>query len=116
MEIKIEPMTNEAIEPFGKIVDIPDSAPTKVGDGWECWNYIQMMDVNTEIGMGLVNTKKPFVIDSMERHDGREELLIAIKGDIVQPLALSQELDNPEEKPRQARSNAFILSRGKGSS
>jgi ureidoglycolate lyase len=115
MKKKIEILTKESFEPFGKIVEVPLSAPTKVGDGWECWNYIQMMDVDTEIGMGLVNTKqRPFEIESMERHDSREELLIALQGDIIQPIALSIDLDNPNEKPNPNLVRCFHLKQGQG--
>ncbi|MEK3888378.1 ureidoglycolate lyase [Bacillus sp. FSL K6-3431] len=113
--IKIEALTVANFEPFGKIVEVPASSPTKVGDGWECWNYIQMMEVDTEVGMGLVNTKRrPFIIESMERHDSREELLIALQGDIIQPLALSKDLENPDEKPDPSLVKCLHLKQGQG--
>ncbi|MCJ7842974.1 ureidoglycolate lyase [Lederbergia sp. NSJ-179] len=115
MKKKIDFLTHENFEPYGKIVEVPESAPTKIGEGWECWNYVQMMDVDTEVGMGLVNTKqRPFEIESMERHDSREELLIALKGDIIQPIALSEDIENPNEKPDPDKVKCFLLKQGQG--
>jgi ureidoglycolate lyase len=115
MDVKIQLLNLESFEPYGKIIDIPPSEPTKKGEGWDCWNYIEMMHVDTDIGMGLVNTKiRPYVVDSMERHDCREELLIAVREDIIQPVALSRDIDNPNEKPSAEFVKCFHLKRGQG--
>ncbi|WP_408011237.1 ureidoglycolate lyase [Pseudalkalibacillus sp. A8] len=115
METQIITLTKENFKAFGRIVDIPESSPTKMGEGWECWNYIQMMDVDTKVGMGLVNShERPFVIDSMERHDSREELLIAIGQDIIQPVASTENLNDPNEKPKAENVLCFHLKKGQG--
>ncbi|MCT2534733.1 ureidoglycolate lyase [Aquibacillus koreensis] len=115
MEIKVEPLTKEGFKDYGRVVEIPDAEPSKVGEGWECWSYVQTMDIDTEVGMGLVTTNvRPFEVDSMERHDSREELLLAINEDIIQPVATYKELYSPDEQPEVENVKCFYLKKGQG--
>ncbi|GMX66772.1 hypothetical protein Elgi_60440 [Paenibacillus elgii] len=98
--IQVEPLTSETFQAYGKVIDLPDYAPPKTGEGWDCWNYIAMMDVSVPIGMGLVVTRSRGVdVHSMERHVSREELLIAFDREIIQPVAACLDLQDPEEQP-----------------
>lgn len=113
--IKVQSLEKESFAPFGKLVSVPDSEPTKIGQGWKCWNYVEMMNVDTEIGMGLVKTeRRPFTVDSMERHDSREELLIAIEKDIIQPVASFEQLFDANEVPKIENVRCFYLKKGQG--
>ncbi|MCT1901895.1 ureidoglycolate lyase [Oceanobacillus sojae] len=102
-------------EKFGKVIEIPDTPPPKVGEGWDCWNYIAMLDVSEPIGMGLVNTKqRELIVDAMERHVSREELLIALDKEIIQPVALCGDIDDPDEQPDILTVQCFRIKPGQG--
>ncbi|OBZ19303.1 hypothetical protein A8L34_07260 [Bacillus sp. FJAT-27264] len=111
--INVEPLTKEAFEPFGKVIDLPSYAPPKTGDGWDCWNYIDMLDVHEPIGFGLVITKKrEFLVDAMERHVSREELLLTFDKEIIQPVALCADIDDPDEHPDASTVKCFRIKPG----
>ncbi|MEI3612777.1 ureidoglycolate lyase [Pseudogracilibacillus sp. SO30301A] len=115
INVEVQELSAKEFEPFGKIVDLPNTPAPKVGKGWECWNYIAMLDVSVPIGMGLVNTKeRELVVDSMERHVSREELLLALDKEIIQPVAICQDINDPNEKPRPDTVKAFRIKPGQG--
>lgn len=98
--IQVEPLSVAAFQDYGKVIDLPGYAPLKTGEGWDCWNYIAMMNVSEPIGMGLVVTRsRGFDIHAMERHVSREELLIAFDREIIQPVARCIDLQDPDEQP-----------------
>lgn len=112
-KISVEPLTPEAFRPFGKVIDLPEGAPSKAGDGWDCWSYVQMMDVHEPIGMGLVVTKsREPVVASMERHVSREELLLAFDQEIIQPVAECADIDDPHECPDARTVRCFVIKPG----
>ncbi|GAB2571251.1 ureidoglycolate lyase [Gracilibacillus alcaliphilus] len=111
----VQDINSTAFAPFGKVIEIPNTPPPKVGDGWDCWNYIAMLDVSEPIGMGLVNTKKrELVVDSMERHVSREELLIALDKEIIQPVAICRDIEDPDEEPDVLTVQCFRIKPGQG--
>ncbi len=111
----MEPLEQDRFNPYGRVIDIPNSHPTKTGVGWQCWNYIEMMQVDTEVGVGMVRTQmRPFVVEEMERHDSREEVLLAIDEDILQPVAMYHELYDPNEKPDAEKVQVFHIKKGQG--
>jgi ureidoglycolate lyase len=112
-DVTIEELTPESFAEYGKVIDIPNIPPPKVGNGWDCWNYIAMMDVNVPIGMGLVTTKeRDLTVDSMERHVSREELLLPMGHDIIQPVAKCMDLNNPNEQPDSTTVKCFRIRPG----
>jgi len=113
--LKIDSLSKNSFKQFGKIVEIPKSEPTKSGEGWSCWNYVETMEVDTDIYIGYVNTfKRDFIVDSMERHDSRKELLMPLDGDIIQPVATYNELYNPYERPKIENVKCFYIKQGTG--
>lgn len=113
--VEVKDLNAVDFKEFGKVIDLPNTPPPKVGQGWECWNYIAMFDVSVPIGMGLVNTKKrELSVDSMERHVSREELLIALDKEIIQPVAICKNIDDPTEKPDASTVQSFRIKPGQG--
>jgi ureidoglycolate lyase len=111
--IQVEELTEESFKEYGKVVKIPNIPPPKVGEGWDCWNYISMMDVDTPIGMGLVTTKeRELYVDEMERHVSREELLLPMGKEIIQPVAKCLDIDDPNEKPDPSTVRCFRIKPG----
>ncbi|MFD2332927.1 ureidoglycolate lyase [Cohnella sp. GCM10020058] len=112
-QVKVEELTPEAFAPYGKVIDLPDGDPSKSGDGWDCWSYIQMLDVSVPIGFGLVVTqRRDSIVDAMERHVSREELLLTFDREIVQPVARCADIDDPEEQPDPASVRCFRIRPG----
>lgn len=113
--VTVQDLNAADFETYGKVIDIPNTPPPKVGEGWDCWNYIAMMDVSVPIGMGLVNTKeRELLVDSMERHVSREELLIPLDKEIIQPVAISRDINDPNEKPDASMVMCFRIKPGQG--
>lgn len=113
--IQVELLSSESFSEFGTVIAVPNSEPTKQGDGWRCWNYISMMSVDTDIGLGIVETStRPYEIELMERHDQREEMLLAVEGDIIQPVATYETLVDGNEKPKIDRVRCFLIKKGQG--
>ncbi|MBV6713442.1 ureidoglycolate lyase [Paenibacillus chitinolyticus] len=112
-KVQIEELTEEAFAPYGKVVDMPAIDPSKSGDGWDCWSYVQMLDVWEPIGFGLVVTKRrEFAVKAMERHVSREELLLTFDREIVQPVALCMDIDDPDESPDPSTVKCFRIKPG----
>lgn len=115
MKYKVEPeeLTQEAFAPYGKVIDLPDAAPSKNGEGWDCWSYVQMLDASVPIGFGLVVTRqREAVVTSMERHVSREELLLTFDREIIQPVAQCANLDDPDEQPDPLSVKCFRIKPG----
>jgi ureidoglycolate lyase len=113
--VKIEDLTAEGFSRYGKVVEIPNYGPPKTGEGWDCWNYIAMMDVTVPIGFGLVTTRvRDPIVDSMERHVSREELLLPLGVDIIQPVAMCQDIHDPDERPDPDTVRCFRIRPGQG--
>lgn len=113
IQVQIENLSSESFAPYGKVVDIPATAPSKEGDGWDCWSYIQMLDVTEPIGFGLVETRqREFIVSAMERHVSREELLLTFDREIIQPVALCKDISNPEEQPDSNTVKCFLIKPG----
>lgn len=111
----VRELTAEAFKDFGKVIDLPSYAPPKTGEGWDCWNYVAMMDVSEPIGMGLVITKdRELMVDSMERHVSREELLLPFDKEIIQPVAACLDIEDPEESPDPETVRCFRIKPGQG--
>ena len=112
-KVIIEDLTEKAFAPYGKVIDLPAAAPSKSGDGWECWSYIQMLDVTESIGFGLVVTRKrECVVTAMERHVSREELLLAFDREIMQPVAACIDIEDPDEHPDSSTVKCFRVQPG----
>lgn len=111
--ISVEPLTKEAFQPYGKVIDLPPGDPSKQGDGWDCWSYIEMLDVDEPVGMGLVVTRRrELVVTTMERHVSREELLLTFDKEIIQPVARCADIDDPEEQPDPLTVKCFLIQPG----
>ncbi|ASN04254.1 ureidoglycolate lyase [Virgibacillus necropolis] len=113
--VVVKYLNAEDFREFGKVIDIPNTPPPKTGEGWDCWNYLAMMDTSVPMGMGLVNTKeRNFCVEAMERHVSREELLIPLEEEIIQPVAICQDINDPEERPDSNTVQCFRIKPGQG--
>jgi ureidoglycolate lyase len=113
--IPIEAMTEEAVAPYGRIVAVPGDAAPRSGSGWECWYGFQTLDCPWPVYMGAVVTReRPVVVESMERHVHTFEFLYPHGVDLIQPLALPRDLDDPDAQPDAATVKAVQIPVGTG--
>ncbi|ANS73495.1 hypothetical protein AWM70_01940 [Paenibacillus yonginensis] len=112
-KVELEELTPEAFAPYGKVIDLPAGAPSKSGEGWDCWSYIQMLEAEVPIGFGLVVTReREPVVAAMERHVSREELLLTFDREIIQPVACCADIDDPDESPDPLTTKCFRIKPG----
>ncbi|MCM3762967.1 ureidoglycolate lyase [Alkalihalobacillus oceani] len=113
--IQVEPLTASSFEPYGRCFEIPDAPPSKEGEGWDCWSYLANMEATTRVGVGMVRTqKRELIVDSMERHVSREEILLPLYDEIIQPVGLYRDLADPDEAPEIQTVKCFLLKPGQG--
>src|SRR5690554_3924023 len=98
--IKVEMLTPEAFAPYGRVIDIPKDPAPFGGEGWSCWFPLGTMENINSVGIGFTETlRREFVIEKMERHETKEEILMPLADPIIQPMALPQDLDDPDAQP-----------------
>lgn len=113
--IAVDELTEEVFAPYGRIVEAPSASAPRSGEGWECWYGFQSLDNSLPINLGVVVSRvRPIVVEDMERHVHTFELLYPHGEDLIQPLALPLEMDNPDAKPDPATVRAFRIPVGKG--
>ncbi|UOQ86994.1 ureidoglycolate lyase [Gracilibacillus salinarum] len=113
--VEIVPLTKKIFEPYGRSFEIPSSPPSKRGEGWDCWSYVANMNASTNVGVGIVKTlKRPLIVDEMERHVSREEILVPLYAPIIQPVGLFKDNSDPEEKPEITSVKCFLIEPGQG--
>jgi len=114
-EIAVEELGGRVFAPYGRIVGVPDEPAPRSGEGWDCWYGSQTLECPWPVYLGLVRTApRPIVVDAMERHTHTFELLYPHGTDLIQPLALPLDLDNPEAQPDPATLRAFRIPVGHG--
>lgn len=113
-EITAEELTEESFAPYGRIVAVPETPAPRSGEGWACWYGFAQLDNSLPINMGVVVSRvRPVVVEDMERHVHTFELLYPHGDDLVQPLALPLDLENPDAAPDPATVKAFRIPVGK---
>lgn len=113
--VPLEELSEESFAPYGRIVQIPTTPAPRTGPGWECWYGFQTLECKWPVYMGGVVTRlRPVVVDVMERHTHTFELLYPHGHDLIQPLGLPRDLENPDAQPDPATVNAFRVPVGLG--
>lgn len=97
--IKVEPLTAEAFAPFGTVIEVPKTGPDHFGEIFSMWQNLG--DVSALEGKGsivyLVNKRRPFVLDIMERHKQGIEVFFPVKGQSILAVAPpSEHVPGPE--------------------
>ena len=113
LEINVEKLTAEAFAPYGEVIDLAKTPAHFKGDGWNCWFPVNSIKYQNEMGIGITQSiKKEAIVTRMERHVDNVELLMPIKDALIQPMALPQELDNPDALPDPHTVKAFLIKPG----
>jgi ureidoglycolate hydrolase len=112
--IPISELTDEAFEPFGRIIRAPAATePDRTGPGWQAWYGYATLDCPDPLAFGSVVTEaRDVVIDVMERHVHTFELLYPHDHPLIQPLAPPGALDDDAAQPDPDSVTAFVLRPG----
>ncbi|HHY45874.1 MAG TPA: hypothetical protein GX506_01065 [Firmicutes bacterium] len=98
--IKVEPLTAEAFRPFGTVLEIPSGKPDNFSDVFAMWQDLADIGVLGEKAsiVYLVNKRRAFVLDIMERHKNGIEVFFPVKGQSILAVAPpSKDLPKPED-------------------
>lgn len=108
IRVKAKKLTAESFSKFGKVVEIPGTLDeTKTVNYWGTLATFKV-EGESEVGVCLVK-KNLNRLDSMERHVKTPEVLVPIDGDFVLPVALSKDLEDPDERPNAENVEAFYV-------
>lgn len=99
--IRIEELTPEAFEPYGRVFDASLLREAEFGgDGWRCWFPVQEVQNIRRLSIGITFAEqRDVVVARMERHPNNEEILLPINHPLVQPMGLPQDLDKEDAQP-----------------
>ncbi len=110
--IDIKNLSREKFNAYGMaILKDEKKPPDSFGKGWECWYPIGNVMMPDPTQVGVVTTKpRPIVVNSLEKHQTRTELIIAVKDPIVQLVGLSE--DAFANHPDPLKTEAFLINPG----
>ncbi len=114
ININIMNLNQENFKKYGvAIMKEGHNPPDSSGEGWECWYPIGEIMMADPTQVGIVTTKpRPIIVDSLEKHQTRKELIFAISDPIVQIVGLSS--DKSSDHPDPGNTQAFLLNPGQG--
>lgn len=109
-EIKVEKMSAEAYAPFGRVVGHMPGTPTKQGEGWTCYSPMELVDVTTSMGIGVVYCDEfPKNISSLERHVSRDEILWTTDKEVLMMVDIPRYLGDPKARPNIETAKIFMI-------
>lgn len=102
---------------YGMVIAVPDAGLREASDQSEIQTFfgklgIMLCEGSTEIGICVAN-KRDNVVTQLEQHVNTQELLLAIKGDFITPVATSIMVDG-KLQPDLNKANAIRVSQGQG--
>ncbi|MGB3390584.1 MAG: ureidoglycolate lyase [Pseudaminobacter sp.] len=110
-EIAIEPLTVETITGFGEALIFDGTMPTSGGEWWRCWEGCAQLSAGRQwVGFVQARAGVPMVSE-MEREPG-SEIIIPVKGEIVQMVAHGTCDATGTERPDGRTARAFALKPG----
>jgi len=114
MQLPIQDLTEQAFQPFGKIIEQPTRAQDAQGPGWRWWAENALMESEErpyQIGY-LDLTPAELKFDWAERHMRSVELIIPIGGDCLVYVAPPDYLEEPNRLPSLERFRVFRVRQG----
>jgi len=111
--INVEPLSEAAFAPFGKILSLPAAAPTGHGRNYQFWAGLAELP-RGNVSMGMVQglwDKEP--IDAMEGHT-EQEMLICVEKPQVIVVCKPGNIDDAKAQPKAREARAFLMKPGQG--
>ena len=107
------PLSKEAFAPYGRILEIPQTAPTKWGEGWTCFSDVDRLYPTSPLMVGIVRCERlPSEIRALEAHTSREEMLWAIDQPLIMVVSTPLALADPQRRPSGSDAQAFLIQPG----
>jgi ureidoglycolate lyase len=81
--IPVEPLSEEAFAPFGRVIDTPSNEPDAVGNLWRWWGDAGLLE-DGQYAVGYLDVdpgRSGF--DWAERHPDSDELVIPVCGELL---------------------------------
>jgi len=113
-ETKIKNLTKEDFEPFGTIIESPNTKPTISNRSLDFWGTLTELDVERPQISFLVVKKRDFNLDQIERHAKLTEVFIPLEGISAFPLAPPKDVEHPKAKVPLDELAVFLLDGSKG--
>lgn len=111
--LKLKDLTTDSFAAFGRVLMPHTDIPTKSGEGWICFSDIDRINPDVPLMVGKVFcSKAPDIIDSLEGHTSREELLWATEKDIVMVVAEPEDINDVNRKPDVSKTSVFHIRKG----
>lgn len=105
--IKVQPLTQEAFAPFGKVLTIDGLEPAGGNPASHYWYpQVTVVDAPTSINLMPI-VPRPFTIQNFEAHDHTAENLIPMDGPVIVAVAKKGEL-------KEDNVAAFLVPQGVG--
>ncbi|MGO4563334.1 ureidoglycolate lyase [Rhizobiales bacterium 3FA27D7] len=110
-EIRVEPLSAEAAQGFGKALLFGATHPTSDGGWWKCWEGCAELSQGRQwVGFVQAGDSMPDITE-MEREPGTE-LIIPVSGEIVQCVAHGVQDASGIERPDGRTARAFVVKPG----
>ena len=108
--VKTKLLTQEAFEPFGRVIDKPPRASDVAREYLDWWGGLYDLDFSDTAALGYLEIRRQaFEITALERHVKAAEIFIPIEGVSVMPFAPAGDNENPEAVPDLSQLTAFIV-------
>ena len=111
------PVTEENFEILGQVIKTPDVAvrePQLKGDGFYHHAELAFMDTHGPVEWGITTfSKRPMITETLEQHFGTPEMLLALDGPFVMPVAPKM-LRDGKEVPDESKIFAIYVPQGVG--
>ena len=110
-EIKVQPLTEEAFRPYGKLLRMkPHQEPLADNDDLVYWEKVVEFEQEIPRTVGLLTEKRrEMVLTKMERHTKALEWFVPIDGRCVACFAEFHDPQDPQETPDPEKVVAFEM-------
>lgn len=116
MKLTIEPLTADAFEEFGQVIEQPNRTPDATGPGWQWWGETALLASDGRpYGIGYLDLQPADLrFDWAERHMRSAEMLIPSGGDCLVYVGPADHPEEPDRLPSLDRFRVFRVQTGQG--
>jgi ureidoglycolate lyase len=114
--LPVEPLTEEAFAPFGRIIRTPERSHDAEGPGWRWWAETVVLEGNgRNWGVGYLDlAPAPPRFDWAERHLRSPESIVPVSGSCLVYVGPADHLDQPDRLPALGHFRVFRVPPGTG--
>ena len=110
---RVRELTRDRFQPYGSVVDWEGAKLSSTSENHDYWDGVCELHPDGALVCSFLQIKKGIhtPIDEMECHGKTEELLVAVHGDIIVPVALP---DRGQNAPDESTIESFYVKQGRG--